>query len=422
MSYLYDPNENLSFQEVQSSSLFKPFQNNLNKGLNNGVYWVKLETNQGYRTVEIPTNHVEVQAFYTQNKRITTYKNTLHTAYPLARGVNYIKIKCSKEAYIPIRIIKDYQRANSLSFWINGLYYGVALMIFVFNLLYFFNFKERTFLYYSLFLAFITLSLFLRDGLFQYFFDATWLTTYGETIFHSGVAIMGAIFASEYLNHKEHLPKLKWISIALCCLLLVTYSIYLVSHNYLFFALGEVICLTTLGMYLISGFILFKKNSFSKFFTIAYLFIFLFAYDFYVAPIFGIPNLVNTTNPIKVAGAIEMIVISFAVVYRMRILHYENKQIKQELFEHTSQIEELEDQLNKLKEGKTNNITISDLSKREIEILTLISKGASNQEISDALFISINTVKYHTKKLYEKLKINSRKEAKKKAIEIWLTQ
>lgn len=43
------------------------------------------------------------------------------------------------------------------------------------------------------------------------------------------------------------------------------------------------------------------------------------------------------------------------------------------------------------------------LSKRETEVLTLISKEKSTQEISEALFISINTVETHRKNLMRKI-------------------
>ncbi|KYG74408.1 hypothetical protein MB14_04135 [Roseivirga ehrenbergii] len=50
------------------------------------------------------------------------------------------------------------------------------------------------------------------------------------------------------------------------------------------------------------------------------------------------------------------------------------------------------------------------LTNRETEILKLLSKRYSNQEISDALFVSTNTVKYHLKSLYLKLGVANRTE------------
>ena len=51
------------------------------------------------------------------------------------------------------------------------------------------------------------------------------------------------------------------------------------------------------------------------------------------------------------------------------------------------------------------------LSDQEVEILTLLSKGKSYQGIAEVLFISKNTVKYHIKKIYDKLQVNSKQQA-----------
>lgn len=47
------------------------------------------------------------------------------------------------------------------------------------------------------------------------------------------------------------------------------------------------------------------------------------------------------------------------------------------------------------------------LSKREIEILTLICKEFSNAEIADKLFLSVSTVETHRKNLISKLGVNN---------------
>ena len=55
------------------------------------------------------------------------------------------------------------------------------------------------------------------------------------------------------------------------------------------------------------------------------------------------------------------------------------------------------------------------LNSREFEILQLLSKGLSNQEIADKLFIALPTVKTHTSNLYLKLHVKSRTQAIHKA-------
>jgi DNA-binding NarL/FixJ family response regulator len=53
----------------------------------------------------------------------------------------------------------------------------------------------------------------------------------------------------------------------------------------------------------------------------------------------------------------------------------------------------------------------SELSTRENEVLDLISNGYRVKEISDKLFISVNTVRTHIRHIYEKLQVQSRVEA-----------
>lgn len=55
------------------------------------------------------------------------------------------------------------------------------------------------------------------------------------------------------------------------------------------------------------------------------------------------------------------------------------------------------------------------LSKRETEVLSLMGKGLSNAEIADTLFVSLNTVKTHSSKIFEKLEVKRRTQAVEKA-------
>ncbi|PCE66287.1 LuxR C-terminal-related transcriptional regulator [Sediminicola luteus] len=55
-----------------------------------------------------------------------------------------------------------------------------------------------------------------------------------------------------------------------------------------------------------------------------------------------------------------------------------------------------------------------ELSNREVEVLELITKGYSNNEIAEALFVSQNTVKTHIKNIYLKLDVKNRVQALKK--------
>ena len=57
------------------------------------------------------------------------------------------------------------------------------------------------------------------------------------------------------------------------------------------------------------------------------------------------------------------------------------------------------------------NETREKMSTRELEILNRMGRGLSNREIADQLFISPNTVKYHSRNIFQKLAVQNRTEA-----------
>ena len=56
------------------------------------------------------------------------------------------------------------------------------------------------------------------------------------------------------------------------------------------------------------------------------------------------------------------------------------------------------------------------LSRRELEVLTLVAQGLNNRSIAEQLFISENTVKNHIRNIHEKLQVHSRMEAVVRAV------
>jgi DNA-binding CsgD family transcriptional regulator len=68
----------------------------------------------------------------------------------------------------------------------------------------------------------------------------------------------------------------------------------------------------------------------------------------------------------------------------------------------------LEKMVMKANRGPEQNLRDYGFSKREIELALLLMAGKSNQEISDELFVSVQTVKNYLSKMYRKAGVNSR--------------
>jgi LuxR family maltose regulon positive regulatory protein len=63
---------------------------------------------------------------------------------------------------------------------------------------------------------------------------------------------------------------------------------------------------------------------------------------------------------------------------------------------------------------------IEPLSQRELEVLQLVAQGLSNDEIGKRLFLALDTVKGHNRRIYDKLHVQRRTEAVARARELGL--
>lgn len=61
--------------------------------------------------------------------------------------------------------------------------------------------------------------------------------------------------------------------------------------------------------------------------------------------------------------------------------------------------------------ARANRMTFNQLSKREKEVLTMIAKGRTNEEIAAAMFRSVHTVRTHRNNLWRQLGIHNVVEA-----------
>ncbi|HZP80645.1 MAG TPA: response regulator transcription factor [Chthonomonadaceae bacterium] len=60
------------------------------------------------------------------------------------------------------------------------------------------------------------------------------------------------------------------------------------------------------------------------------------------------------------------------------------------------------------------------LTKREIEVLTLVIEGKSSKEVADMLYVSKRTVDFHLANIYDKLQVTNRVQAFRRAARLGL--
>ncbi len=299
---------------------------------------------------------------------------------------------------------------NSQIVFRQGLYYGFALMLVLLNLVCFFLFEEKTFLYYSGALASMSVLLFFSDGLLALLEmqpSANPLLT--STILTFFAISIGAIFASKYLTLKEFLPKFKNIGFGLVGLSLLMIMAGAISANPAFLHGANAILYTVAVTYFMAGVYLFSKKNYAKFFVIATFIPLLFCIDFFVLRPMGINFLSAQTAHIKAASIAEMLIITYTIMYRMQAIKEENmlRQAELRIFLKRQEVHTARKKTEKLVEDVylENLIMHYDLDGLEIKLLQYISEGKDNSKIARKLKTSEHDVEELTKELYEKLEI-----------------
>ena len=127
--------------------------------------------------------------------------------------------------------------------------------------------------------------------------------------------------------------------------------------------------------------------------------------DFFVLKNFGVSLFETNATNLKIGGFMQIIVLSFAVLFREKDLRKYNFFMKNEIRKFSKEIKHRTIQEEALK------VDLNNLSLREREIFDLIVCSKSNKEIAAEINISVNTVKFHVKNIYLKLDIKNRKEA-----------
>jgi DNA-binding CsgD family transcriptional regulator/Tfp pilus assembly protein PilF len=98
-----------------------------------------------------------------------------------------------------------------------------------------------------------------------------------------------------------------------------------------------------------------------------------------------------------------------SIAKQISSLKSENSELRSQLMQTEMELQKLVLKYSEAKEKLPDNLI--SLSKREYEVLLFIAEGLSDKEIAEKIFVSINTVRTHVRRIYDKLFVNSRVDA-----------
>lgn len=398
-------------------------------GYKNTTYWFKviLIPNKKSKNIifNINESSVDCVEIYNNLKLLSSTKESIgftslsFNVKQQSNNTYFLKVNFPYQVNFPLTVLNINENIpiTFLNLFKTGGYYGFVLMVLIINLFFYFSLREKTFLYYSLFLLAINLGISHYDGLFNIWldFDTLFFTT---NISHFIIPFAGALFATSFLNLNDNIPKSKYLGFLLLLGAATCYLIHLWTKNYYFFITGDIFALLILFYYWIMGLLVIKLNDFAIFFVVGYCLVLMAAVLFIISMDLGIYLFSTSLEQVKFGALIEMLILTYAITYRVKKMNEENELNRNSIQKYIQEFNILKEQMsnssiteNKSFEFKINEITQKfKLTEREVDVLLKLYEGCTNKKIADELFISLNTVKYHTKNIYKKLDIGNKGE------------
>ena len=291
-----------------------------------------------------------------------------------------------------------------------GLFYGFALTVVLLNLVCFFVFDEILFVKFSGTVAAFTVALFFADGLFP----LIGIDGIGKNYIMQSTLLLVAIglhsyFADKYLTIKEFYPRLSKISVSIigASFLLLTAS--WINGSEFLTSIANILLFSTLSFYFLAGVLLFSKKNYAKFYVIGTFIPLLFSIDYFVLRPLGIDFLFTEVLHLKVATLSEVLILSYAVMYRMQAVKEEGelRQTEMRIFLKRQDVMARNQVEQMVEDVYLENLIMQyDLDGLEIKLLQYISEGKTNVKIGRKLKLTEAEVVDHTKDLYKKLEIS----------------
>lgn len=203
-----------------------------------------------------------------------------------------------------------------------GLYFGVMLIMMVYNFFIYLMVRDKSYLYYTLHVLFTGISILGVTGyLALFFFSGSYTAYHLYTTLNDSIApIFSILFAREFLNLKTNSPRLNRILQVYMFLYAFNYLIMFIS-TVVFASIYFILLSTGSIVVLIVGLRLYKKFVYTRFYTHAWIIylIFLILYSLKAAQ-FNVPS---TKYNIEIGQMIEVTLFAFALAYRIRSLQNE---------------------------------------------------------------------------------------------------
>ncbi len=236
LSYFEDKEGTLSLEEVQKQDFLVHDDNVMGFGFTSSVYWIKFSTSlqdkssleQWWLNVSYPLlNKLDLYICDENDKLLELKKsgkarpfkdrevkdrNFLFQINSAAKQNLYLRVQTQSSMQIPLSIqsTQNLFETSQMALILSGIYYGLFILIFIYNFISFVYTRSRKYFLYLLFISSFALWQLSLDGLGIQFFwsEWNWMIDQGGGVMMGVLTLSIILFSREFLQTKFHAPRI----------------------------------------------------------------------------------------------------------------------------------------------------------------------------------------------------------------------
>ena len=390
VEYLEDRTGHLRLEEVSSSTHSKSFRQSHQAapsfGFTDSIYWFRLalensDPHPGRWLLEFQYPLLDqvdlflldaggVVSHQQSGDRLAFSQRTISERVPLflveippesTREI-YFRVESSSSLQLPITLWSEraYHQADHDRQILFGIYYGITLALLVYNIMLFVSLRDRIYLFYVAYIGCFSLFQASLNGLsFEYLWpeSALWAEK-AAPFFMSAASIMAIQFSRLLLQIDREMPTTdKAFRYFMGLLAIIALYAFWGPYSIVVKLATAGGLIASLALNVVGWISWMAKVKFASYYVLSWTSFLLGSSIYALKTIAVLPENFITEYSIQVGSALEVMLLSFALAYRVKLLEEENKRIQSEAnlrLEHrvNERTEELNDALRHLSEAK----------------------------------------------------------------------
>ncbi|WP_461790592.1 sensor histidine kinase [Pedobacter sp.] len=399
--YLEDKTNSKTLDQVEKMTFTETNANILNFGTSDHTFWIKLVSKDAtrFKNELLSIDQARFQLANLFLKR-TAQRDSLIKSFDLynkgkaknSQGFSfmlpttlkkgdilYLKLRPHEVFITKISVKKEYEllEKHALRDIIFGIYTGIMLIMFVYNLFLFVVVRDRSYIFYVFYILFTWLAQISIQGYgLRYIWDADSFMNQNSVVLYSLLGLAFAcLFTISFLNTKLFSPLSHKLFKIYLCLVMMCLGTLLIIGSSSTFILMQILTLLGAAIAMYASYYVYFKKHFKPagFYLLAWSILLVGAILFVLKDYGVLPYNTLTTYLLQLSSAIEVMLLSFALADKINYFKKENE---------TAQVQALNASLENQKLIKEQNIILEKKVRERTEELesanTILNETLNN--------------------------------------------